>query len=178
MNLKDRIQFAYEGGLTERFHTRPGLRRNTNAQHQHGVAMLCFWLAEEKPSAALLMAALTHDLAEQVTGDVPAPTKWRIGSELLDQLEDDARALYLGRFTLDEDEQRKLRLADALDGLLYCSTELQLGNRRHAVTGRRWVARLVDEQKACTTPELDVVQAVVQIWEEALRGEESQRFDF
>ncbi len=177
-SLKDRIQFAYEGGLTERFHTRPGLRRNTTAQHSHGVAMLCYWLADRKPSANLLMSALTHDTAEQVVGDVPAPTKWALGSEQLDCLEQDALNAQGLTFPLSGIEERQLRMADALDGLLYCSTELQLGNRRHTLTGARWVARLQSTYKKAATPqEWDVAAAVIQIWEEALSGQEAQRFD-
>lgn len=177
-SLKDRIQFAYEGGLVERFHTRPGLRRNPTAQHQHGVAMLCYWLAEEHPSAALLMSALTHDTAEQVVGDVPAPTKWALKlGDRLDRIEQDALSSYGLEFALAESERHKLRLADALDGLLYCSTELTLGNRRVLLTGARWAARIAESKKACITSEWDVVQAVLVIWKEAVDGKEPQRFD-
>lgn len=177
MDLKDKIQFAYEGGLTERFHTRPGLRRNTTGQHSHGVAMLCYWLSGQKPSANLLMAALTHDTAEQVVGDVPAPTKWHLGGETLDRLEADALTHYDLHFPLEKDEERQLRMADTLDGLLYCATELTLGNRRVVLTGERWVTRIVDQHKKAATPqEWDVAAAVFEIWKEALNGEEPQRF--
>lgn len=82
------------GGRVQRFHTNSSRNpRTTNAEHSFGVACMVlrlwsqfevlgtWWLApevprpnEELPSLEkMLKAALHHDLAEHLTGDLPAP---------------------------------------------------------------------------------------------------------
>jgi hypothetical protein len=124
------------------------------------------------------MAALTHDAAEQVVGDVPAPTKRYLGAEQLDSLEEDVRRAYGLAYCLTDDEKRRLALADALDGLLYCSTELTLGNRRFIMIGSRWVGWIIDgHKKTATAHEWAVAEAVLEIWLEAENGAPPRRFD-
>ena len=83
--MKEKLQFIMEGGSVLRYHTRPGIRTDTDAHHMHGVAVLCSLLAgtdaqgRSGASASLLLAALTHDLAEQAASDMSAPSKRALG---------------------------------------------------------------------------------------------------
>ena len=126
VTVHQQIQFIIEGGIVERFHTRPGIKPNTDAHHSHGVAMLCYIMWEGYGGDAirteLLMAALTHDLAEQVASDISAPSKLALG--ISDQLHDFEQAI-LAKYNLDfyhlldDQEQVVLGWADAFDGMQY-----------------------------------------------------------
>lgn len=124
------LQFVRQGAEVERFHATKTLQVETVGTHSHGVAMLCYALSVGAPSVDLLMAALCHDLAEQVYGDIPAPTKRALGiSEACAELEDECLAQRGLLFTLTPEEERILKLADILDGMLFCVREAQLGSR-------------------------------------------------
>jgi 5'-deoxynucleotidase YfbR-like HD superfamily hydrolase len=132
------IDFLRNAGETRRYHTWPVLRQQNVAEHSFHVAMLCSWLSKGDPSQALLMAALTHDLAEHKMGDLPSPVKRKLpdypqGSfrSVWDQLEEEVLAphglAWAGR--LNPSEAQILRIADAADGCLYCTRERAMGNR-------------------------------------------------
>lgn len=185
-SLRDRIQFAYEGGLVTRFHTRSGIKPSTDAAHSHGVAMLCFFLWEGSGNsdyklAQLLMAALTHDLAEQSVGDVPAPTKWAVPgmAAQLEEMENTTLARYGLDFGLNESEQRILKLADSLEGLLYCASEASTGNRKSWIMGNRWVEfllKITQGDHPYNPHQLQIINAVIEVWEDARDGEEPADF--
>lgn len=147
-NLKELLQFISEGGSVIRYHTRPGIKPDTDAHHSHGVAMLCSILAGSSgetgctlASVNLLMAALTHDLAEQKVGDMSAPAKRALGiRDLLQDFESDELKAYWLDYNqhLTEDEAVILKLADCFDGMLYCCRELALGNRNALLIWRRY----------------------------------------
>ena len=63
-----------EGGEVKRYHTMPTIGEQTVANHSWGVAVILSWLKPDISPKALLKA-LTHDVAEKQTGDMPAPTK-------------------------------------------------------------------------------------------------------
>ncbi len=146
--MKDLLQFIQEGGSVVRYHTRPGIKPDTDAHHSHGVAMLCSILAGDdeftgrtQASANLLMAALTHDLAEQYAGDVSAPAKRKLGlGPALNDLEQSVLAKYELSYEdlLTEEEGVILKLADCFDGMLYCCRELALGNKNVLLIWRRY----------------------------------------
>lgn len=125
-------------GQVKRYHAQLTLKEQTVAEHSHSVAMLCWAITGGSASAALLMAALTHDLGERWTGDMPAPVK--NGSPFVhDYMKDmERRALRLVGYVdqpLSDQESRVLKLADALDGLLFCWREWQYGNQHLANDG-------------------------------------------
>lgn len=177
-SMYERLCFTYEAGSVERFHTRPGLRACTDAKHSHGVAMLCFFLSDGLPSVNLLMEALTHDLGELYTGDVPAPTKWAVGSGTFELLEDSTRDKYDLRFPLTEQERRTLHLADYMEGVLWCADELSMGNKKAKLPGEKWL-RLIetDYVLSFTEKEREVFDAVASIWRECNGQEGCVRFD-
>ena len=110
--------------------------------------MLCSLLAGKsettgrtQASIDLIMAALTHDLAEQLASDVSAPAKRLLGiREQLHDLESDELADYDLNYEqhLTADEAVILKLADCFDGMLYCCRELALGNRNVMLIWRRF----------------------------------------
>jgi 5'-deoxynucleotidase YfbR-like HD superfamily hydrolase len=127
--MKQELQFYSRGSEVTRYHTLRTLQTETVGHHSHGVAMLCVLLRPDA-SAALLKAALVHDLAEHLTGDMPAPAKRLYG--IGDQVNAVEAALLEGSGlsmpSLTPEEARTLKLADNLQGLLFCARELQLGN--------------------------------------------------
>jgi 5'-deoxynucleotidase YfbR-like HD superfamily hydrolase len=163
-SLKDKLYFIMEGSRVERFHTRPLLKPDTDGRHSHGVAMLCWVLTNGEPSVNLLMAALTHDLAEQVASDVSAPSKRVLGIKpQLAAFENNILLNFGINFeqNLTPDEQRTLNFADQVDGLLTCCEEANLGNRKMELVFGRWAAWLTEGE--LTPREREVLNAVYEI---------------
>lgn len=124
------LEFILSGSEVKRYHTVTTLTTETVGHHSHGVAMLCLMLRPNS-SKELLRAALCHDLAEHVTGDIPSPAKRLYGiGEQVSELEQTLLAeVGLATFELTTDEQRLLKLADIAQGALYCLREVERGNR-------------------------------------------------
>lgn len=117
------INGVFNGGAVQRFHTVPGMSKQTVAEHSWGVAILCQELMPDC-SKELLLAAMTHDCAEFVTGDIPAPFKWA-NPDIKDTIHsveaniefDWGISFGVG---LSEEEHRMLKLCDAFEGMRYC----------------------------------------------------------
>lgn len=137
-----RLEFIRRGGQTKRYHTKATLKENTVAHHSFGVAWLCALLVEGAPSANLLLAALAHDLAEQVTGDISSPTKRKfpVMARMIQIMETETLEVHGLNFevTLTHNESRILKMADCLDGALFCISEMELGNRGMMDVYRRY----------------------------------------
>lgn len=135
-----KLEFIQFGRETRRFHGLPMLDYQRVDAHQWGVVMLAMLLVGDDAPAErqlrLIKAASTHDLAEWIVGDVPAPSKRQMpdypeGSfrEVFGQMED--RHLVEAGFPLSEldaRDKRVLKLADAAEGVLHCIRERQMGN--------------------------------------------------
>jgi len=94
------------------------------------VAMFCH-LIDPTCRQQVLVTALTHDLAEAVVGDLPAPTKRELSAVAraeFAKLEDDALEQAGFGQVLEPSEQRLLKLGDYLDGLWFCIEERRRGN--------------------------------------------------
>lgn len=130
--LAERVEFIYKGAKTKRFHTADTLTTQTVGEHSFGVAWLVVLL---RPSARkeLILAALSHDLAEHVVGDVSSVAK-RAYPELKAAL-DAAEGTVLKQHSLDfetgltDDEVRVLKVADLMDGMLFCVRERRMGSK-------------------------------------------------
>lgn len=124
------VRTLFDGSAVKRFHTIPTVTENTVGQHSHGVAMLCVLLEGGKPSSALLMKALTHDLAEQYTGDVPSPAKRALGiRKEFGEVEEALLATVEFSIEVTPREEQVLKLADCADGMLFCARERMYGNK-------------------------------------------------
>jgi 5'-deoxynucleotidase YfbR-like HD superfamily hydrolase len=126
-----RFRLLEESARVLRWHTECVARQQTVGEHTYGVVNLVLELTGDEASKALIIAALRHDTAERKFGDVPGPTKRLMNvKESFDKLEEDHMAsvgLYMPSLT-DED-QRILKLADNLEGAMYCAFEARRGNR-------------------------------------------------
>lgn len=135
----EQLEFIRNAGETRRFHGWPVLRQQSVAEHSFHVAMLVQMIyGQEEPGirSALLMAALTDDLAEWITGDPPSPftraMEKRVPGfrEARKEVENEVLAsvsLDWAKFLTDE-EQRMLKFADYVDGAMYCTRERAMGN--------------------------------------------------
>lgn len=144
--MKD-IEFMWAGGYTDRYHTHRTLLRDSVGHHSFNVACTIMHLRPDA-SAALLKAALLHDVAEHKVGDVPAPTKRDMGiRDAFTTHEAKVMAEAGIEFpALTSEEDWVLELADGLDGMRYCLQERSMGNLGieeifHAYTG--YVASLL-----------------------------------
>lgn len=136
------------GGDTARFHTLHMNRRPDVAGHSFRVAWLCYIFTEGQASAALIMAALGHDLAEgdlppgepglgfmpggPGLGDIPSPTKRALGmrakfAELEEEVMHEAGLGGLEAM-LTPEGKRILKLADNMAGMIECLQERRTGN--------------------------------------------------
>lgn len=133
----------YKAGAVERFHTMPTHKRQTIADHSWGVLMIVLAIAET-PSTNLIMATATHDLAESITGDLPATVKWdepqlRREIEALEQKFAIKHNVYPD---LDKLEEKVLHWADMAELVMFCEGEIRLGNQNLTVIWRRGILRL------------------------------------
>ena len=114
----------------KRYHTVDGIE-DTVGHHSHGVACLCLYLTDNAASAALLRAALLHDVEEIFTGDIPAQVKWQnpgLNEELdiiINQRLEENDLVVL----LSKQELHILKNADILDLIMCCDIHADRGVR-------------------------------------------------
>ena len=147
MNDFERLQQIRCGGNVERFHVLPTIRRNSVAAHSWGVAVVCLSLWDDC-SFSLVKAALYHDCAEYLTGDLPAPIKLaseQVGS-VIRALEIDYEEKLNIRIPLSDQDSARLKFADSLDGALFCLEELKMGNRMISKPLSRYINYLSEQE--------------------------------
>jgi 5'-deoxynucleotidase YfbR-like HD superfamily hydrolase len=181
------LEFIIFGGESKRFHTWPVLKEQRIDSHSFHVAMLCALMARgndprKGPSLTvpLLMAALTHDLAEHRMADLPAPVK----RALPDYPEGSFRKVWGGMENallaehdmnwepqLSTRELRWLKLADAMEGALYCIRERMMGNRYIDVPFHNFRSYIAEIQLQRLNGEEPTVLAIISyiddMWEHA-----------
>lgn len=123
------LKFILAGANVRRFHTRQTLVTETNGHHSHGVACI-IELLYPNCRKQLIVAALYHDIAECEAGDLPAPMKRETGireavKKYEHKLHEDAN---LPLPDLDDEEKRRLELADGIHGAIFCLQECRRGN--------------------------------------------------
>lgn len=155
------LHFLRRAGQTKRYHTEVTLKEQNVGEHSFNVAWLCYLLTHRAPMSALLLHALAHDAAEHATGDIPSPTKRALGIRAnVDSFEAALMAeVGLDLPPLDEHNAHILKLADALDGVLYCLREYELGNRTIAPVFHNFVAYVREQLAAHRTKFGDVYGA-------------------
>lgn len=134
----------YEASRVKRYHTVATISEQNLAQHSWGVAMIVgFIVPDALPDVRLgrvLLAALTHDLAERLTGDIPSDAKWENKDldRALMRLEKEYNKAHEIEFKLTEKEQSILEWADMFEGLLWTDHEIQMGNSRMMLIHQRY----------------------------------------
>lgn len=166
------LQFIYDGGASKRYHTVDTLRTQDIAAHSFGVAWFCELLTSGEASKNLIMAALAHDLAEHQVGDIPAPAKRRM--EIADLFEQEENNLLkdcgLSNYqaSLLAPEKRTLKIADCMDGMMFCVRERKAGNKNVDVVYGRFQSYVL-EQVPFNTTEWDVFNKISNRWEEVTK---------
>lgn len=169
ISLAQRLQFIYKGGLTTRYHTQLTIKKQDVAAHSFGVAWLVVMLYPDA-SRELILAALAHDLAEHRVGDVPSPAKQSYPDlkKAVNAAEHDIlRIECFGHVDLLTPYERSvLRVADMLDGMMFCLRERQLGNKEIVDVWDNYLSYVH------SIPELwqeatDLIEVIETLWEKA-----------
>lgn len=127
---KDKFDFIMAAGRTIRCHATPCIKPQSVADHSWGVAALAWWVTAGQATGALMAAAMAHDAAECVTGDIPSPTRSQLNlNPILEELEASILTPYGMSIVLTWEEERILRFCDIAELAMYCIREIELGNR-------------------------------------------------
>lgn len=127
------------------------LRPETLSEHTLETAFIAHCLAiiskrrlgENINPDAVAVAAMFHDTAEVITGDLPTPVKYyndeiksayksieeAAGNKLLDLIPEDLRQDFLPCHCPDELTEKYVKAADKFSALIKCREELSLGNK-------------------------------------------------
>jgi len=134
-----------EGGEVKRYHTMLIVGEQNVASHSWGVALILNWLKPDVSKDALLKA-LTHDVAERRTGDMPAPTKWNNPdlAKALSYVEKGIEEELGVAYEISEEERELFKQSDMFELLLYCVNQRSLGNTNVNVVFSNGVEKLVD----------------------------------
>lgn len=136
---------VYHSGEVRRFHTMRVVYPISIGEHSWGVALILLWLyTPSSPSAALLHAAILHDVPESATGDIPGHVKWNY-PDLAEALAEIERVFHVAHGTetgLSQSETAVLRFADLAELVCYSLTEMQMGNRRMKIIVERSLEKL------------------------------------
>ena len=170
VTVYERVLFLFNGGMVRRYHTLPTNKEITVAEHSWLVAALLTVLLPA-PSAALLRAALFHDCAEQLWGDLPAPVKWLDpnAQEIHTSMEQTTLQAFNCYNTITPDEQQALQLADSFAGMLECCKECALGSKFLKEAYNRWHARI--QMQSLRPQEKLVLDAIQKLWSQATIGD-------
>lgn len=131
MNLTSLLELLVKGGGVRRYHNEP-VEAQTVGHHSFGVAWFCWILCDGRPTAELLYAAIHHDVAEGIVGDVPAPAKRAVPGlkDALDKYEAEVMLeLGIPEPNIDGVDKRTLKFADIFEGMLYCTSQRHKGNK-------------------------------------------------
>ena len=168
---RDFLIFLMRGGAVARYHNCATLQKQSVAAHTFGVLWLTWVLSKEAPSQNLLMAAAAHDLAEQWAGDVPAPLK-NLGdgaiAHMLDKMETEVLENYGVNFPLTKSEERVLKMADKLEGCLFCIYERMQGNKFVEFTYSKFLKYAKRITLVNFEREARLLRAIEELWAEAI----------
>lgn len=135
--MSEKLNIVRTGGAVKRYHTAATLGTQNVAEHSFRVALICY-IINPNSSRELILHALAHDLSEGITGDIPAPAKRVLKTAELAEMEESVvNTMLPGLPELSEYEKKILKLADCLEGLLYCVEQRALGNTTmHPIMGK------------------------------------------
>lgn len=127
--LFEKLKIIYNGGMVKRFHNRPVLHTQNNAEHQYMVASIVC-LLYPKISASMLKNMLWHDIYEYETGDMPWAIK-RANPDIkaaIVRIEEQSIKKYNLTYKANPIEHSLLKLAEYFECMIFCINEMKLGN--------------------------------------------------
>jgi 5'-deoxynucleotidase YfbR-like HD superfamily hydrolase len=120
------------GGAIKRYHTLEIIGEQSVASHSWGVAIILQYLSPNIRKSCVFKA-LTHDVAELYTGDIPAPVKWE-EPELVQVLKNIEQRweqkLDVSEYSekMSSEEKILFKQADMFELLFFCVRQRRLGN--------------------------------------------------
>lgn len=170
MNLAHRLAFLRRGMGVNRYHAYHTQAKDSVGKHSAGVATFLILMNDVMPRAELLAAALMHDIPEGEMGDIPSPAKKAMPEEARialahteQQMLKDAELFYW----LTQDEVRQMKLADCLDGLMFCIEERRRGNTELKVCGDRYLSYICELPRSVNLREQELRNILARWWKEA-----------
>jgi 5'-deoxynucleotidase YfbR-like HD superfamily hydrolase len=141
----DPLALLLSGGDVVRYHRDALPRQQTNAEHMWRVVVILHHLWPDA-SRELLLAALYHDVAEALVGDIPAPVK-RLSAvrESVGEIED-AFMRHVGLpldVDLSPEDHVRLKCADYLELCLTCAEQGGRAAKRILLNGLNYVDSLM-----------------------------------
>lgn len=130
--LFEKLKIIYNGGMVKRFHNRPVLHEQNNAEHQYMVASIAC-LLYPNISAQLLKNMLWHDIYEYETGDMPWAIK-RANPDIkvaIVRIEKQSKERYQLTSELNRIEHSILKLAEYFECMTFCIAERKQGNQEY-----------------------------------------------
>ncbi len=134
------------------------LREETVSEHSLETAFIAHALAvianrrfdANLNADSIAVAALFHDTAEVITGDLPTPVKYyneeiksayksieaAANEKLLGLIPDDLREDFLPYYSPDAETEQYVKAADKLSALIKCREELALGNQEFSAAAK------------------------------------------
>lgn len=148
-----RLQMIERSAVVKRYHTEPTSRTQTVGEHTYGVVWLTALMSQELDvpiTVELLMGALAHDAAEHAVGDVPSPTKRDPAVRAAFDL---AEAMHMDSLGLEDvanptpELAAVIKLADIMEGIMFCTAEVRRGNADMKLSLRNYVAYAEQQPK-------------------------------
>lgn len=127
--LFEKLKIIYNGGMVKRFHNRPVIHTQNNAEHQYMVASIACLLMPNI-SARVLKNMLWHDIYEYETGDMPWAIK-RANPDIksaIVRIEKQSQEKYQLTTRITELEHIILKIAEYFECMVFCISERKLGN--------------------------------------------------
>lgn len=155
------IKNVLMSGDVERFHAVPGITKQKLSEHQWGVSILVQHLYPNCRKEVVL-TALTHDVPELVTGDIPATFKWSYPEvrEFITKFENKIEKDWDIHFNLSSSEYDMLKICDMLEGMVYCIKRFKCGELNAATPFLEW-AKVIDAKWELTPSGLHFYKALL-----------------
>lgn len=152
MNFK-RLKILRVAARVIRCHTTPTIHSQSVGEHTFG-ALNILYTIHHAPSPQLVRALLWHDVAEAISGDVPAPAKKYVPllRDALDELEEKVAKEYDLHGELTPMEDQLLFYCDLMELAIFAAEEADLGNAAAPVLMRRALAAIENSGVDGVTP--------------------------
>ncbi len=170
MSIATRLKFIREGMSVRRYHQKNTIVTDSVGKHSAGVAMFLVLMNDDLPSAALLAAALCHDLPECVVGDIPSPAKRAMSTAAQVALARTEQELLINNgleYILAPEDWDQLKLADCFDGLMFCIEERRRGNTEICDIGDKYLEYIAQTDLTIAAHALEIEVTLQQWWSQA-----------